>query len=160
MPSIPLHLPSTPSAPSHLEDPLPQLFHTPSGLALLEVQGTIHFPTPTSTSSGPSTQVGKLVFPHYNPGINDPSDTKWMKRVYMYIGKGQRMTGECKKLGKPIAVMRKRDRVGGDVEMGGVEGEATAGEEEELEILEVVRYKIVFSARPEPISGVAEVAVE
>jgi chromosome transmission fidelity protein 8 len=160
MPSIPVHLPSTLSRPSHLENPLPQLLHTPSGLALLEVQGTIHYPTPTPTCSNPSTQVGKLVFPHYNPGINDPTDTKWMKRVYMYIGKGQRMTGECRKLGKPIAVMRKRDRVAGDVDMGGVEGAATKGEEEELEILEVVRYKIVFSARPEPTSGVAEVEVE
>jgi chromosome transmission fidelity protein 8 len=105
----------------------------------------------------PSTQVGKLVFPHYNPDINDPSDTRWMKRVYMYVGKGQRMTGECKKLGKPIGVMRKRERADvEDVEMGGLE-EDTGAKEEELEIVEVVRYKIVFSARPEPISGVAEV---
>ncbi|KAF1934665.1 hypothetical protein EJ02DRAFT_179822 [Clathrospora elynae] len=134
MPSIPLHLPSPSTAPCSLENPLPHLFHTPSGLALLELQGTIHFPAPTSTSQL-STQVGKLVFPLYNPDINDPSDTKWMKRVYLYVGKGQRMTGECKKLGKPIGVMRKRKK---------------------LEIVEVVRYKIVFSARPEPISGVAE----
>jgi chromosome transmission fidelity protein 8 len=153
MPSIPLHLPSRTTTPSHAENPLPQLLHTPSGLALLEIQGTIHFPQPTSASD-PSTQVGKLVFPYYNPDINDPSDTKWMKRVYMYIGKGQRMTGECKKLGKPIAVVRKRER---DVEMGGVEEVEGDGKEEELEIVEVVRYKIVFSARPEPISGVAEV---
>ena len=157
MPSIPLHLPSRTTAPSHTENPLPQLLHTPSGLALLEIQGTIHFPTPNSSDL--STQVGKLVFPHYNPDINDPSDTKWMKRVYMYIGKGQRMTGECKKLGKPIAVMRKRERE--DMSMGGTDEEGERGEgegkEEELEIVEVVRYKIVFSARPEPISGVAEV---
>jgi chromosome transmission fidelity protein 8 len=157
MPSIPLHLPSTRTTPAHLENPLPQLLHTPSGLALLELQGTVHFPAP-SASSDPSTQVGKLVFPHYNPDISDPSDTKWMKRVYMYVGKGQRMTGECKKLGKPIAVVRKREKedvqMGGVGEEGGTEGD---GKEEELEIVEVVRYKIVFSARPEPISGVSEV---
>lgn len=86
---------------------------------------------------------------------------KWMKRVYMYVGKGQRMTGECKKLPKPIGIMRKRERAnGGDVDMGGVEGDddeqGNNGVEEELEIVEVVRYKIVFSSRPEPISGVAE----
>jgi chromosome transmission fidelity protein 8 len=158
MPSVPIHLPST-SAPV-TENPLPQLLHTPSGLALLEIQGTIHFPAPTATSQ-PSTQIGKLVFPHYNPDINDPADTKWMKRVYMYVGKGQRMTGECKKLGKPIGVLRKKAREGeGDVRMSGVEegdeGEGQGGKEEELEIVEVVRYKIMFSARPEPISGVAE----
>jgi chromosome transmission fidelity protein 8 len=105
----------------------------------------------------PSTQVGKLVFPHYNPSINDPSDTKWMKRVYMYVGKGQRMTGECKKLGKPLGIMRKREKTDAeDVEMSGL-GEEEGSNEEELEIVEVVKYKIVFSARPEPISGVAEV---
>jgi chromosome transmission fidelity protein 8 len=154
MPSVPVHLPS--AAPSRPENPLPQLLHTPSGLALVEIQGTIHFPTPTE-SSVPSTQVGKLVFPFYNPDINDPSDTKWMKRVYMYIGKGQRMTGECKKLPKPYGVMRKRETTHGeDVDMGVVDQEDST-KEEELEIVEVVRYKIVFSARPEPISGVAEV---
>lgn len=152
MPSIVLH--TTRAAPSTAENALPQLLHTPSGLALLEIQGTIHFPPPTP-SGPPATLIGKLVFPHYNPALNDPSDTKWMKRVYMYIGKGQRMTGECKKLGKPIGVLRKRV---GDVAMGGVVGEGVDGEgrEEELEIVEVVRYKIVFSARPEPISGVKE----
>jgi chromosome transmission fidelity protein 8 len=156
MPSIPVHVALSPSAPSHVENPLPQLLHTPSGLGLLEIQGTVHFPAPT-TSDQPSTQIGKLVFPHYNPDINDPSDTKWMKRVYMYIGKGQRMTGECKKLANPIAVLRKKDRKDGeDVDMGGTEGEAS--KEEELEIIEVVRYRIVFSARPEPITGVAEVS--
>ncbi|KAE8872890.1 hypothetical protein PTNB73_02041 [Pyrenophora teres f. teres] len=164
MPSIPVHLPSRATVPSLAENPLPELLHTPSGLALLEVQGTIHFPTPAPSSS--STQIGKLVFPHYNPDINDPSDTKWMKRVYMYVGKGQRMTGECKKLANPIGIMRKRERKdGGDVEMGGLEGDdddddddeqKNNGGEEELEIVEIVRYKIVFSSRPEPISGVAE----
>ncbi|EOA90965.1 hypothetical protein ACJQWK_11152 [Exserohilum turcicum] len=158
MPSIPIHMPSrSPSAPP-TENPLPPLLHTPSGLALVEIQGTVHFPTPTA-SGPPSTQIGKLVFPHYNPDTNDPSDTKWMKRVYLYVGKGQRMTGECKKLVNPIAVIRKKEsKDDGDVEMGGVDGagEGDTGKEEELEIVEVVRYRIVFSARPEPISGVPE----
>ncbi|EUC50505.1 hypothetical protein COCMIDRAFT_81967 [Bipolaris oryzae ATCC 44560] len=159
MPSIPIRIAPSPPTPLPTENPLPQILHTPSGLALLEIQGTVHFPAPTS--SQPSTQIGKLVFPHYNPDINDPSDTKWMKRVYMYIGKGQRMTGECKKLPNPIAVLRKRVREGGeDVDMGGTEaeGEGNGGKEEELEIVEVVRYRVVFSARPEPITGVAEVS--
>lgn len=77
-----------------------------------------------------------------------------MKRVYFYIGENQRMTGECKRLPKPIAVVRKRgaDEEGGgrDVDMEGGEG----GAQEALEIVEVVRWKIVFSARPEPVSDV------
>ncbi len=72
------------------------------------------------------------------------------------------MTGECKKLGKPIGVVRKREKQSdGDVDIN-MSGVIEPGEEEkteqieELEIVEVVKYKIVFSSRPEPISGVAE----
>lgn len=99
------------------------------------------------------------MFPLYNPLLNDPADTKWMKRVYLYVGKGQRMTGECKKLGRPLGVVRRREVGGGDgggntdVRMGDGEEEDGRGQEEELEIVEVVRYKIVFSSRPEPVSG-------
>ena len=68
------------------------------------------------------------------------------------------MTGEVKKLGKPFAIIRRRRQVGdGDVEMmDGVErGEEKGGEgeDEELEIVEIVRFKIVFSSRPEPVGG-------
>jgi chromosome transmission fidelity protein 8 len=153
MPTVPLH-PRPLSTPSPAENPLPQLLHTPSGLAILELQGTFHFP-PSSDPTG-STQVGKLVFPLYNPTLNDLSDTKWMKRVYMYVGKGQRMTGECKKLGKPLGLVRKRERPDRDRAMGGMD-EEEGGKEEELEIVEVVRYKIVFSNRPEPVGGGEEV---
>jgi len=77
-----------------------------------------------------------------------------MKRVYFYIGENQRMTGECKRLPKPIAVVRKQgvDEAGGgrDVDMEGREGEA----QEALEIVEVVKWKVVFSARPEPVSDI------
>ena len=157
MPNIPLH-PRPLSSPKSAvtENPLQHLLHTPSGLAILELQGTFHFPS--SSDAAGSTQVGKLVFPLYDPALNGLDDTKWMKRVYMYVGKGQRMTGECKKLGKPLAIVRKREKasanVEGDVEMG----EDTVGgtTEEELEIAEIVRYKIVFSNRPEPVGGGGE----
>jgi chromosome transmission fidelity protein 8 len=152
MPNVPLYpRPLSFTNSSATENPLPQLLHTPSGLAILELQGTFHFP-PSSDATG-STQVGKLVFPLYDSALNGLDDTKWMKRVYMYVGKGQRMTGECKKLGKPLAIVRKRERADaqGDVEMG--EDTVGGATEEELEIAEVVRYKIVFSNRPEPVGG-------
>jgi chromosome transmission fidelity protein 8 len=152
MPSIALypHALSSPAV-STAHNPLPHLLHTPSGLAILELQGTFHFPPPSDPTG--STQIGKLVFPLYNPALGDTSDTKWMKRVYMYVGKGQRMTGECKKLGKPLGIVRKREKVDehGDVDMGEEEGRGEA-----LEIVEVVRYKIVFSSRPEPVGGGVE----
>jgi len=155
MPQIPLHI-ALSASPASLENPLPTLLHTPTGLALLELQGTVHFPTPTASSPS-ATPIGKLVFPLYTPGAMNPSDTAWMKRVHMYVGKGQRMTGECKKLGSPIGIMRRRveQERGGDVDVDDGQ-ERRQAKEEELEIVEIVKYKLVFSARPEPISGVLD----
>lgn len=62
-----------------------------------------------------------------------------MKRVHLYVGQHQRLTGEVKKLPNPVAVIRKRDS-----------GDATA-EGDELEIAEIVYHKIIFSTRPEPV---------
>lgn len=100
------------------------------------------------------------MFPFYNPLLHGEGDAKWMKRVYLYVGDNQRMTGECRKLGKPFAVVRRRQR-GADedvddvrMEMGEVDGDNE--QQEELEIVEVVRYKIVFSGRPEPVGGGTE----
>ncbi|KAF2489376.1 hypothetical protein BU16DRAFT_544765 [Lophium mytilinum] len=140
MPSVPLHLPGANSSTLPAPNPLPTLLQTPSGLALLELQGTIH--APTAEESVPSAdkslaEIGKLVFPLYSE-LTGQEDTKWMKRVYLYVGKHQRMTGEVKKLGKPLGVLARRK---------------AEDDGEELEILEVVRYKIVFSSRPEPVGG-------
>ncbi|OCK72660.1 hypothetical protein K432DRAFT_107826 [Lepidopterella palustris CBS 459.81] len=147
MPSIPLYLPTTNPSTIPASNPLPPLLRTPAGLALLEIQGTIHAPSVPSASNPTSsaTLIGNLVFPLYNEGAVE-ADTKWMKRVYLYVGKHQRLTGEVRKLGKAVGVLGRR-RVGEGEGIGGGEGD-------ELEILEVVRYKIVFSTRPEPVGGV------
>ncbi|CAD0110801.1 unnamed protein product [Aureobasidium uvarum] len=143
-PSVtPVHISKTISTPQTTpspNNPLPQLLHTPSGLAILELQGTINFPvlpaTEDSSTPSPATEVGRLVFPHYTEGISDPKGGAWMKKVYLYIGRHQRMTGEVKKLAKPLAVLRK-----------------TEGEEGgKVEVVEIVRYKILFGSRPEPVS--------
>jgi chromosome transmission fidelity protein 8 len=64
-----------------------------------------------------------------------------MKQVYLYVGQHQRLTGEVKKLPKPLAVIRRR-------------GEASEDEvAEELEVVDIVKYKLVFSTRPEPVTG-------
>lgn len=84
-----------------------------------------------------------------------------MKRAWLYVGEHQRLTGEVKKLPKPLGVLRRRQEARGadDAEdaMQGLVAGAGNGEEEEpteLEIADVVRWKVVFSARPEPV-GVA-----
>ncbi|QDS73806.1 hypothetical protein FKW77_005979 [Venturia effusa] len=144
MPSIPIHPPSGFTTNPKTSNPLPNLLQTPSGLALIELQGTIHVPTSTAEEMDvenaeckTDAPVGELVFPHYS-STNPTSDTTWMKRVHLYIGQSQRMTGEVKKLPRPIGVMRKKP---------GFEGG-----QEELEIVDIVRHKIVFLTRPEPIA--------
>lgn len=153
MPTVPLrlspHLHKGPSSvttvtlPAQLNEVLPPLLRTPTGLALLEIQGTLNLPPPSPNEA--TSPAGKLVFPYYNP--NDGTDSKaWMKTVHLYIGKHQRLTGEVQKLPRAMGVMRKRDIGFGDVDGG------RAGEEE-LEIMEIVDWKIVFSSRPEPVGG-------
>ncbi|KAJ5489692.1 hypothetical protein N7539_004582 [Penicillium diatomitis] len=156
MPSIPLHPRSARGTQSGAADPahnpLPQLLQTPSGLALLELQGTINVPTPETESDDDihgsfaqpatyETPIGKLMFPDYS--VHNPDDTQWMKRVYLYIGRYQRMTGEVKKLPRPIAVLRKR-----------CDNEIKTAGSEELEVVEIVRYKVFFKNRPEPVNDV------
>lgn len=156
MPTIPLYAPSKPTSP--VPSPLPHLLQTPSGLAILEIQGTINTPSlagpdPTLSSSSstnpsqpPSTiPIGHLSFPLYNPALHGEEDTQWMKRAYLFVGRHQRLTGEVKKLAKPVAVLRRRAR-GGEEDGGGMEGEA-------LEIVEIVRWKVLFAQRPEPVGG-------
>ena len=147
MPSVILHT----SSPDELgaqkchENPLPQLLQTPSGLAILELQGTINMPSSAESSSdgqdtsNTCTSVGRIVFPDYSK--DDPPDsTAWMKRVHLYVGRYQRLTGEVKKLNNPMALIRKRSTVGNT-------------DAEELEIADVVYYKILFSSRPEPVGN-------
>jgi chromosome transmission fidelity protein 8 len=163
MPSVVLYPPQrgspqngTTTTPAN---PVPHLLQTPSGLALLEIQGTLHTPIPDFDSDKSDlvlteTQVGRLVFPLYNPESPDHEHQSWMKRVYLYVGKHQRLTGEVKKLPKAIAVIRKCD-----VEATGTTGldgneplfESERSAREQLEIVEIVKYKILFASRPEPV---------
>lgn len=131
-PSANLH-PRGPSTSSTSINPLPPLLHTPAGLALLELQGTINLPNPDE-----AINIGRFEFPDYKPDAItfDPASTTWMRRVYLFVGQHQRLTGEVKKLPKAVAVVKRRD---------GEEGT------DELEVVEIVKYKIVFSSRPEPV---------
>ncbi|KAJ0426421.1 putative sister chromatid cohesion protein Ctf8 [Aspergillus carlsbadensis] len=154
MPSIPLR--PRPSAPrDEIHNPLPDLVQTPSGLALLELQGTINLPTqdtsqpedePTesleldTSFAAYETPIGKLMFPDYSTQV-PTDDTKWMKRAYLYVGRYQRMTGEVKKLPKPLAIIQRRQKESGVEDTG-----------EELEIVEIVKYKLIFKNRPEPVN--------
>jgi len=147
MPAIPLYPPDASRTPS-IPNPLPQLLQTPSGLAIVEIQGTLNS-TLSAPQLGPhgSVPLGKLRFPLYD-SLAPVQDTAWQKLVYLYVGRHQRLTGEVRKLGRPLAVVRKREA---DV------GVSDGGEgREEMEIVEVVYYKVLFAHRPEPVGGGVE----
>ena len=145
MTSIPLR-PRRKSEPPCPLNPLPHTIQTPSGLALLELQGEINInliQKEGHEQTAHGLPIGRLDFPDYRPDLQDPFSTAWMRRVHLYVGENQRLHGEVKKLPRAIAVIRRR---------GGAElGTGTEAAPEELEVVEVVRYKIIFSQRPEPV---------
>lgn len=136
MPTIPIHTSPAQTAVTKPTNPLPRILKTPGGLAILEIQGSINLPAASPSTA--ATSIGRLVFPDYSAGESSENNS-WMKRVHLYVGQHQRLTGEVKKLPSAVAVIRKRDS-----------GNATA-EGDELEIAEIVYFKIIFSSRPEPV---------
>jgi chromosome transmission fidelity protein 8 len=170
MPSVPLFPPQKTGSSQNTFSPLPPLLQTPSGLAILELQGTINIPSWSTTATDKDsdvmynddgsldkdipdggktieTELGRLIFPDYVDGM-DADNNKWMKRAYMFIGRYQRMTGEVKKLAKPLAVIQRRQTT----EHGRSKGEEEeGGGGDELEIVEIIKYKIIFASRPEPV---------
>ena len=79
-----------------------------------------------------------------------------MKKVYLYVGKYQRLTGEVKRLTKPIAVIRKNQSVERANELNVGRSDGKAAKEEALEIAEIIWWKLIFSSRPEPVGGEME----
>lgn len=155
--------PDTPALPAQ-SNALPPLLHTPAGLALLELQGTINLPADAHDDDADADEkttiinIGRVVFPDYDPDsiLFDPASKAWMKKVYLFVGEHQRLTGEVKALPKALGVVRRRR--GGQPAAAGAGGSGGGGGEEEgggggedLEVVEVVKYKIVFSSRPEPV---------
>ncbi|KAI1117464.1 putative sister chromatid cohesion protein Ctf8 [Nemania sp. NC0429] len=151
--SVTLHVrTAVAETPSH--NPLPQLVQTPSGLAILELQGMINLPELEENggeTGDQEIQIGRLSFPDFHPETQDAASTAWMGRVHLYVGHHQRLTGEMKKLPKAIAVIRKRPRSGTDVEMADTASDDT---QDDLELVEIVKYKLMFSHRPEPVGAV------
>ncbi|KIH86306.1 hypothetical protein SPBR_08733 [Sporothrix brasiliensis 5110] len=155
--------PRTPgaSAGTAVPDALPPVLQTPAGLALLELQGTINLPEAPRgdedeegqggqehSVAGPHAQtvpIGRLDFPDYDPSAGADS-TGWMRRVHLYVGPHQRLTGEVKKLPRPLAVVRRKQQQKDSADRAALN-------ETDLEVVEVVYYKLLFSQRPEPMTA-------
>ncbi|KAK4634518.1 hypothetical protein CLAFUR4_01868 [Fulvia fulva] len=141
MPSISLLPPAAERANNDIANPLPAVLQTPSGLAMIEFQGSV---LTENADAGMVLELGNLVFP---PAEDDEDeDGDWDgKRVFLFIGKHQRMAGEVKKLAKPVAVIRRRP----------VDANANSSipGSEDVEIAEIIYYRILFAHRPEPVGG-------
>ncbi|KAK5997991.1 hypothetical protein PT974_00360 [Cladobotryum mycophilum] len=138
-----LYPPSREAPASSSSSSLPQILQTPSGLAILELQGSINLPQDSDGETLKHVDMGRIEFPDYSP---DAIGSGWMKRVYMYIGQHQLLIGEVKKLPRALAVVRKRE----NKVIQGSHG-ASMEEGENLEVVEIVTHKIMFSGRPEPV---------
>ncbi|PNY29275.1 Chromosome transmission fidelity protein 8 [Tolypocladium capitatum] len=144
MSSCKLYPQSKPDTPA--SNPLPQLLQTPSGLALLELQGTVNLPSDANGETLKDVEVGRLEFPDHVPGAEGSA---WMKRVHLYIGQHQRLSGEVKKLPRAMAVVRRRENRRYENSAGPVQEQG-----DNLEVVEIVQYKLMFSNRPEPVGTV------
>ncbi|UNI20235.1 hypothetical protein JDV02_006340 [Purpureocillium takamizusanense] len=141
--SAKLFPPTKPDRPA--SSPLPPLLHTPSGLALVELQGTINLPAGEDGETLADVEVGRLDFPDFVPGTEGSA---WTKRVHLYVGQHQRLTGEVKKLPRAVAVVRRRrenSKAGGGSPVQEEQGD-------DLEVVEIIKYKVLFSNRPEPVN--------
>lgn len=145
MPTVTLHPPARDRTHNSTNgDPLPSLVQTPSGLAMIELQGTISSEEPELAAA---LTLGRLVFP---PPEGDEHGEWDGKRVMLYVGDHQRLTGDVKKLSKPIAVIRREL----------VSDQDSTAVEDEVEIAEIVYYKMLFAHRPEPLGGQQQDAPE
>ena len=141
MPSVTVHPPAL-ERKHGLENPLPPTLHTPAGLALVELQGSI-LSESAQAEFGRALELGRLVFPAADDTVDGSGDWDG-KRVLLYIGTHQRMAGEVKKLTKPVAVIRRRP-----VPPHG----SDPATEDEVEIAEIMHLKILFAHRPEPMGA-------
>lgn len=134
---------------------LPNVISTPAGLALLELQGTINLPDRANVSDEDAArgierhvEIGKMTFPEYDARDTGRTGLESLGAIWMYVGKHQRLAGTVKKLPKAMAIVRRRG-----------EGQVADGEDgvkQDLEIVEIVKYKIIFSSRPEPVGDDGE----
>lgn len=146
---------SATTAGGELQSSLPRLLQTPAGLALIEIQGTINHPQTTGPDEQ-NVQIGRIEFPDYRQNdvtLKDDGQGKWQKRVWLYVGDHQRLTGEVKKLPKPLGILRRRKQQAQDPD----EMSEITPSTDDLEIAEVINWRIVFSSRPEPVGVATEI---
>lgn len=159
---------------------LPKILQTPSGLALLEIQGSINIGNKTLSSAGglglgnvegededsemkntldDENEEDQSYDQMHHIGEFDFSDVEaGGSEVTLRIGRFQRLRGKLVKLKFPLAVLRvdpNEDSAAAATQESLAEKRATIGENRdaivEIPILDIIYHKIHFSTRPEPI---------
>ncbi|KAK9459303.1 Ctf8-domain-containing protein [Lipomyces oligophaga] len=120
-------------------DLLSQVIQTPSGLALMEIQGLLHIAPLKSDDLEEEAEIGRLTFEGQVP--------------WLWIGNHQRLEGKLVDLKQPVGVMRRQDDPH-DLHLHNRNSDDSGnGYGNHVEFVEVIRRKIVFSTRPEPLVG-------
>ena len=147
MPTIPLHPPPTTAPAATPTDNPPLLLPLQNNaLALLELQATLHLP-PCTSSTSPPIPIGHLC-PATGTAAAAGVPAVDGARVDLCTAT-QRMTGVVRALRRPVAVVQARG--GGD---GDTDGDGGDADELALQVVRVVRFKVVFAGRPEPVGAV------
>ncbi|KAK9458122.1 Ctf8-domain-containing protein [Dipodascopsis uninucleata] len=102
----------------------PEILDTALGLALVELQGTLHMPIQDSL------HIGKI---HIEG-----------KNAYLFLGNHQRLEGKVEDLKTPLGILTRKSEAETKItqEKGASGGTA-------IEIVEIITKKIVFNKRPE-----------
>ena len=130
---------------------LPQLLQTPSGLILIEIQGTLHIGNQTLVSSGGfglnnlNENKCKAELIHFL-GKFDFSELE-NKNISLTIDEHQSLHGQFVKLKKPLAILRIDHLIDPHQEI------RTKCDHDPINVplLDVIEFKVVFTSRPEPI---------
>lgn len=124
---------------------VPSILKTPTGLLLIEVQGTLHIGQKALVSSGSlgldaNETVSKAS--HDLIGVFDFSELeKGGKEIVLNVDRHQRLRGKVVKLKDPIAIVR----------TDAVSDSTNPDEAPEIPIIDIVEFKAVFSNMPEPV---------
>jgi chromosome transmission fidelity protein 8 len=133
---------------------------TPSGTALIELQGAIHLGSqPLAKTSLDLVPANDQDDPNGSQeDIIDLSGTHVLgnmeydgngKNVTLTVGKHQRLRGEIVKLKNPLAILQ---MAGTDLPaIGPTQLSQGVADSVDIPIIEVITHKIVFNKRPEPV---------
>ncbi|ANB12471.1 Chromosome transmission fidelity protein 8 [Sugiyamaella lignohabitans] len=143
---------------------IPEVLRTPSGLALVEIQGTVHIGSNALTDSGLNLNTKESSLSFDGDGDLDMNQlpresgnsfrtdlnllgkftfSEDSKDVVLIMGNYQRLRGKIVALKKPVAVLKMLNR----------ETSATPSSSNSIDIpvVEIIRHKVLFDSRPEPV---------